>query len=54
MQDIQIYNLVRAQVRPLAGAYVMRNGEIVRFPDFIPYADIPALRSAWATESSSP
>jgi len=45
MDDIAVYNLIRAQVKPLAGAYVEKDGEKVRIPEFIPFSDIPKLRA---------
>ena len=44
MSDLQIYNLVRAQVAPLAGAFVVRNELEVRFPGRLTLSEIAALR----------
>ncbi|MFZ4540632.1 MAG: hypothetical protein ACOYNL_02330, partial [Rickettsiales bacterium] len=44
MSDTMIYNLIRAQVAPLAGAYAITPEGKIRFPNLVPRADIPALR----------
>lgn len=49
MTDDDIYNLVRAQVRPLAGAYLeLADGERRRFPDMLTRNDIARLRARYA------
>ncbi len=48
MSDLEIYNLVRAQVRPLKGAYIDLDGIEIRLPEFIPLQQIAALRAKYA------
>ncbi|MES2984403.1 MAG: formyltransferase family protein [Pseudomonadota bacterium] len=52
MSDRAIYNLIRAQVAPLAGAYADTPQGRIRFPDFVPLHDIPALRTRLQTTST--
>jgi methionyl-tRNA formyltransferase len=49
MNDRQIYDLIRAQVAPLAGAYVeLADGSQVRFRELIPLDEIRSLRARYA------
>ena len=47
MSDLEIYNLIRAQVRPLKGAYVVKNQNRYYFDEFQPFNKIPLLRKAY-------
>ncbi|WP_240905371.1 methionyl-tRNA formyltransferase [Bordetella hinzii] len=55
MTDRQLFNWIRAQVRPLGGAYVERgNGERLHVPEYVPMRDIAALRGrlrAWLEQA---
>ncbi|WP_338880517.1 formyltransferase family protein [Achromobacter veterisilvae] len=44
MSDREIFNWIRAQVHPLGGAYVQRGEERHHVRQFVPLAEIPALR----------
>lgn len=44
MNDRQIFDLIRAQVAPLAGAYLETGEGRVRFTDFVPLSRIPEIR----------
>lgn len=44
MNDRQIFDLIRAQVAPLPGAFVKNGRRVVRFPDFVPLSRIAELR----------
>lgn len=48
MTDAAIYNLVRAQVHPLAGAYIDLGGERRRFQHLLPMDEIARLRAQYA------
>ncbi|MEK7448141.1 MAG: formyltransferase family protein [Planctomycetota bacterium] len=48
MTDMEIYNLIRAQVKPLKGAYLEHNGEKVYFPEFIEHEKVKELRKKYA------
>lgn len=49
MSDLEIYNLIRAQVAPLKGAFViLDDGNKKFFPDFVPYENIKNLRDQYA------
>src|SRR6185369_6668286 len=50
MSDLQIYNLIRGQVHPLKGAYVIKNGERTHFDKFIPLEKIEELRKLYSTK----
>jgi hypothetical protein len=45
MSDIEIYNLIRAQVAPLKGAYVEKGNERIYFDKFIPFENIPQINT---------
>jgi UDP-4-amino-4-deoxy-L-arabinose formyltransferase/UDP-glucuronic acid dehydrogenase (UDP-4-keto-hexauronic acid decarboxylating) len=47
MTDDDVYNLVRAQVHPLAGAYLEINGERRRFPQMLTRSAIAQLRAQY-------
>lgn len=47
MSDMQIYNLIRAQVHPLMGAYILKNKQRIYFNEFIPLEEIPELREKY-------
>lgn len=47
MSDLEIYNLIRAQVMPLSGAYIHNNEEKVYFNKFIVLKDIKGLRKKY-------
>jgi methionyl-tRNA formyltransferase len=44
MTDIEVYNLIRAQVVPLNGAYIETANGRVHFPNFVPLENIPQIR----------
>ncbi|MDX2084208.1 MAG: formyltransferase family protein [Candidatus Melainabacteria bacterium] len=47
MTDLQVYNLIRAQVAPLAGAYcTTASGEILRYPEPLTLAQVALLRQS--------
>ncbi len=48
MTDMEIYNLIRAQIKPLPGAYLEHHGKKVYFSDFIEYDKIKELREKYA------
>jgi methionyl-tRNA formyltransferase len=48
MSDRDIYNLIRAQVAPLAGAYLERRGERIRFPEKCSMREVCELRIKYA------
>ncbi len=53
MSDRQIYDLIRAQVHPLAGAFIVDSDENeIRFPEFVPFERVPTLRRAIRMRSS--
>jgi len=45
MSDWEIHNLIRAQVAPLRGAYLEKEGKRVYFPQMISLSEIARLRS---------
>jgi UDP-4-amino-4-deoxy-L-arabinose formyltransferase/UDP-glucuronic acid dehydrogenase (UDP-4-keto-hexauronic acid decarboxylating) len=47
MSDLQIYNLIRAQVAPLRGAYVEAGGRKVHLDVFVPFEEISGLRKRY-------
>jgi UDP-4-amino-4-deoxy-L-arabinose formyltransferase/UDP-glucuronic acid dehydrogenase (UDP-4-keto-hexauronic acid decarboxylating) len=47
MSDTEIYNLIRAQVRPLKGAYVETKGGRVYFRDFVEFSETRQLREKY-------
>lgn len=48
MSDRDIFNLIRAQVAPLAGAYLLINGEEIRFRRLLTIAEVEKLRSYYS------
>ncbi|MBM2816092.1 MAG: wbmQ [Ignavibacteria bacterium] len=48
MDDMEIYNLIRAQVIPLKGAYIKINKDRVYYPEFIEYNEIKEIRKKYA------
>jgi len=44
MSDIQIYNLIRAQVEPLKGAYIIYNSDKIYFPKIVHMKEIQLLK----------
>ncbi len=51
MNDIQIYNLIRAQVKPLKGAYIdKKNGRRQYIDEFTKLEDIKELRRGYTTQ----
>lgn len=44
MSDMEMFNWIRAQVAPLKGAYVQRGEERLHIPQYVSFAEIPALR----------
>jgi methionyl-tRNA formyltransferase len=47
MNDKQIYNLIRAQVHPLKGAYLLQNNQLIRFSEWVPFHKISQLRNQY-------
>ena len=47
MNDIQIYNLIRAQVKPLNGAYLEKKNEKIFFPNILKIKEIKKLRNTY-------
>ncbi len=47
MSDLQIYNLIRAQVAPLSGAYIEQGQTRIHLDRFIPLADVAWLRARY-------
>lgn len=54
MTDRQVFDLIRAQVRPLGGAYVETDSGRIHFPEFVPLRDIPELRRRFTVARASP
>lgn len=48
MTDLQIYNLIRAQVAPLKGAYLQIGGRTMRFPGIVSLNEVAELRKLYA------
>jgi len=48
MTDLQVFNLIRAQVDPLGGAYIDHNGSRTYFKKYLEVEEIKALRSKYA------
>jgi methionyl-tRNA formyltransferase len=48
MVDRQIFNLIRAQVHPLRGAFVERDGARTYFRDYLPLEEVAGLRARYA------
>jgi len=48
MSDLDVYNLIRAQVSPLRGAFLEERGERQYFQSFVPYEKIRAIRALHA------
>jgi UDP-4-amino-4-deoxy-L-arabinose formyltransferase/UDP-glucuronic acid dehydrogenase (UDP-4-keto-hexauronic acid decarboxylating) len=48
MDNLTIYNWIRAQVSPLGGAYILRNNERIHFPNFLSLEEIEDLRGKYA------
>lgn len=48
MTDRQVFNLIRAQVAPLKGAYIPHPEGRLYLPNFVPLIEIPALRASYA------
>lgn len=44
MSNTQIYNLIRAQIQPLKGAFIETNNEKINFPDFLTIKEIQEMR----------
>jgi UDP-4-amino-4-deoxy-L-arabinose formyltransferase/UDP-glucuronic acid dehydrogenase (UDP-4-keto-hexauronic acid decarboxylating) len=51
MDDRSVFNLIRAQVRPLGGAYVERGGQREHFRDYLALDEVRALRRRYAPHS---
>ena len=49
MSDRQVFNLIRAQVAPLKGAYFELSGRRIVFDRYVPLAGIPLLRTQYAS-----
>lgn len=49
MSDLQIYNLIRAQVSPLQGAFVLKEGKRIHFDQKLSLEEIKALRSQFVS-----
>lgn len=47
MTNLQIFNLIRAQVKPLKGAYIEKNGKRKYFDTYVPYSGITKLRQIY-------
>jgi len=54
MDDREIFNLIRAQVAPLEGAYIDVNGEKMRIREFIPLGNIGELRKKYQGGEEAP
>jgi len=50
MTDRNIYNLIRAQVAPLKGAYLKQGDSDIRFTELTSFDDIKKLRSLYAKD----
>lgn len=50
--DLEIYNLIRAQVMPLQGAYVNGPEGVVRFPRLLSLNEIRSLRAVYAPHTA--
>ncbi len=48
MSDLDVYNLIRAQISPLGGAFLEdAHGDRTYFKDFVPYERIHLIREHW-------
>ncbi len=47
MTDLEIYNLIRAQIAPLKGAYIEKNCKLIYYDSFIKYENINKLRDTF-------
>lgn len=50
MSDQQVVDLVRAQVAPLAGAFLEQRGERLRFPAPLTLVEVARLRERWSAD----
>ena len=48
MTNLQIYNLIRAQVYPLKGSYIEKNNERINFQEYIEFSEIQKIRRKYA------
>ena len=48
MSNLQIFNLVRAQVEPLKGAYIIKDGKSIHFTKYMTLEEVKALRNEYA------
>lgn len=53
MDDRAVFNLIRAQVRPLAGAYLQLGVRRQYFPDYLAMDDVRMLRARYANFSDA-
>ena len=53
MTDLEVYNLIRAQIAPLKGAYLTINSVKKYFDKFIPYDEVVQLRKLYSVKSLS-
>ena len=53
MSDLQIFNLIRAQVAPLKGAYLRGLNETLRIPNLLTMAQISELRKIYESTHTS-
>jgi len=51
MSDREVFNLVRAQVSPLRGAYIEHDGRRVHFDAYMTPEEIGALRERYRTSN---
>jgi UDP-4-amino-4-deoxy-L-arabinose formyltransferase/UDP-glucuronic acid dehydrogenase (UDP-4-keto-hexauronic acid decarboxylating) len=47
--NVFIYNLIRAQVHPLKGAYIKRNGHDLHFDKYMTFEEVCQLRNEYAS-----
>ena len=47
MSDLQIYNIIRAQIAPLKGAYLDTPSGRVRFTEYLPLQKIAEMRKQY-------
>lgn len=48
MSDLQIHDLIRAQVEPLRGAYIEKENRRIYFPRYISLAEVASFREIYA------
>ena len=53
MSNLEIYNLIRAQVQPLSGAYIIKDKKDLRFKTYLSLPEIELLRKKYVSRNTS-